>query len=88
LVAGPGISLTVDAPYGVNCKLNILRASYLCQNFSENIHTKKEDYKKENCFRSTYATGSGVLTASTPNRYDMFVQMCHTCFEYYQIVFF
>jgi hypothetical protein len=46
LVAGPGISSTVDAPYGVNCKLNILRASYLCQNFSENIRTKKKTTKR------------------------------------------
>jgi len=88
LVAGPGISLTVDAPYGVNCKLNILRASYIHQKFSENIYTKKKTTKKENCFRSTYATGSGALTAGTPNRYDMFVQMCHTCFVYSQIVYF
>jgi hypothetical protein len=73
LVAGPGISLTVDTPYGVNSKLNILRASYLRQNFSENITTKMKTTQKRTCFRSTYATGSGVLTAGTPNRYDMFV---------------
>ena len=73
LVEGPGISLTVDAPYGVNCKLNILRASYLRQKFSENITTKMKTTQKRTCFRSTYATGSGVLTAGTPNRYDMFV---------------
>ena len=46
LVAGPGISLTVDAPYGVNNKLNILRASYLRQNFSENICTKRRLQKR------------------------------------------
>ena len=60
LVAGPGISLSVDAPFGVN------------QNFSESFTTKMKAGEKRTCYRSTYATGSGVVTTGTPIRYDKF----------------
>ena len=56
----------------------------LTVDFSENICTKKKTTKKGNCFRSTYATRIGTLMAGTPNRYVVFVQMCHTCFLYSQ----
>ena len=72
LVAGPGISLSADAPFGVNHKLNIFRRSYLRQNFSESYTTKMKAGEKRTCYRSTYATGSGALTTGTPIRYDKF----------------
>jgi hypothetical protein len=42
LVAGLGISLSVDTPFGTNHKLNIFRPIYLRQNFSESFTTKIE----------------------------------------------
>jgi hypothetical protein len=72
LVAGPGISLSVDAPFRTNRKLNIFRPIYLRQNFSESFTTKMKAEEKRTCYRSTYATGSGALTTGTPIRYDKF----------------
>ncbi len=73
LVAGPGISLTVDDPFGANHKLNSFRSSYLCQNFSESPTTKMKTAENGTCYRSTYTTGSGVLTMVTPIRYDKLI---------------
>ena len=68
LVAGPGISLLVDSAFGTNHKLNVFRSSYLKQYFSESTPTVNGT-----CYRSTYATGSGILTTGTPIRYDSFI---------------
>jgi hypothetical protein len=73
LVAGPGISLTVDDPFGANHKLNSFRSSYIRQNFSESPTTKMKTMEKGTCYRSTYATGSSVLTMGTPIRYNKLI---------------
>jgi hypothetical protein len=68
LIAGPGISFTVDAPFGANHKLNICRFLYLRQYFGENCTTKMKTTEKGTCYRSTCATASSILSIGTQIR--------------------